>query len=78
MNSVNSVDILDAVMMERCPHCPSAKVWWVENEVGKPPHFIYEGFPKEGMVLLSKHTVVVWCETCSQRSFDAKTEQLRL
>lgn len=68
MNSVNSVDTVYVadVMMERCPHCPSARVWWVSYEVGRPPEFIYEGFPAKGLVILSKETVVVWCEKCSQ------------
>lgn len=65
---VDSVDILNNVMMERCPHVKDARVWWVSNEVGKPPEFIFQGFPQDGLCILSKHTVVVWCEKCSQVS----------
>lgn len=71
MNSVDSVDIIRAAFMERCPHCPSAKVWWVTHDVGKPPEFIFEGFPREGLVILSKTTVVVYCEKCSQVNLEA-------
>ena len=64
---MNSVDYGDRVSMERCPHALEARVYWIENDVGKPPQFVFEGFPEAGLVILSKHTVVVYCRECGAR-----------
>lgn len=55
----------EEVNLEVCQHCIHTRVWWIENEAGKPPTFAYSNFPKDGQVLLSKKKIVVICRCCS-------------
>lgn len=61
--AVDTVDCVDkvAVQVLACQHVPIPKIWWIENEPGKPPHFVFEGFPREGQCILSNQTAIVVC-----------------
>jgi len=50
--------------VEHCQHC-SPRVWWIENDPGRPPQLAYTGFPKDGQIAMSKNKVVVLCRICS-------------
>ena len=49
-----------------CQHC-NPKVLWAVNTEGEPPHLMYKGFPPMGQIILSKNTVVVTCDKCSEQ-----------
>jgi len=57
---VNSVDSVDNLIIEHCSHI-TPYFWWVVNEPGKAPEFAYKGFPRDGLVVLSKARVIVLC-----------------
>lgn len=47
-----------------CIHC-SPRIWWIENDAGKPPQFAYSGLPERGQIVLSKNTIEVVCRSCA-------------
>jgi len=61
---VNSVDTGDILAIEHCSHC-SPYFWWVVNEAGKAPEFVYKGFPQSGRVIMSKAKIIVMCGRCA-------------
>jgi len=61
------MEILIPTVVEHCQHC-SPTVEWLETEPGKPPHFVFKGFPRAGQCVLSNKTVVVVCERCTSYS----------
>ena len=62
---MNSVDSGDNLLIEHCMHVSAPYFWWVVNEAGKPPEFVYKAFPESGRVILSKGKVIVLCGRCS-------------
>lgn len=59
--------IVDKVEIHACSHIINPQAIWLENEEGKAPQFLYAGFPGEGVITLSKKTLIVGCERCWRR-----------
>jgi hypothetical protein len=49
--------------VEHCQHC-CPRIEWVENSPGKPPQFMFKGFPSSGQVVLANQRCVVFCSRC--------------
>lgn len=56
--------ITDVLKVQQCPHVTVRTFAWIENLPGKPPSFVYDGFPEGGLVVLSKNEIVVVCKRC--------------
>lgn len=57
-------EILKPALVIHCGHCPEARVFWVENDTGKPPDLVFRGFPKGGRLMMSKENVLLACDRC--------------
>lgn len=61
---MDSVDIVyNEVEIEHCQHCKPI-FCWIQNKPGKPPQFMFKGFPTNGQVVLSASRVIVFCSRC--------------
>lgn len=57
--------ITGVLKVTQCSHVTVKTFAWIENLPGKPPSFVYEGFPGAGLVALSKNEIVVLCKRCA-------------
>jgi len=63
--------------VEHCQHCrPLVK--WIENNPGKAPELVFEGFPRDGWMVLSKAKVILLCKACAGSSESIQAEIQRL
>jgi len=68
--------IVGIVHCRTCQHTRGAKVYWVENEIGKPPILEFQGFPVNGVIVMSQAVVIVVCLKCSDEMNDPSSENL--
>jgi len=58
------MDVVTRAEVEHCQHC--RPTWdWIENQEGKPPQVVFTGFPRAGVMVMSKARVIVLCGSCS-------------
>lgn len=56
--------ITGVMRVTQCAHVTVKTFAWIENLPGKPPAFVFEGFPSAGVAVLSKNELIVLCKEC--------------
>lgn len=56
--------ITGVMRVTQCAHVTVKQFAWIEHLPGKPPAFVYDGFPTGGVAVLSKNELIVLCKSC--------------